>query len=182
MLWLMFLRLKVSVDAAKTATSVTPARMRALEAGEVGHERRVARARPSRDAGEHLLGVRHLRHPFRADERRDFDDGQAGGAQPVDELDLVGGRDGDALVLQAVARPDFDDGDVASGHSPRNGHSFATARPASSRLHELALAAVHRRHDARRPARESGSSIFIASSTTTVSPFLDRARPATEHL
>ena len=43
MLWLMFLRLKVSVEAAKIAISVTPARERAIEPGEVRHQRGVAR-------------------------------------------------------------------------------------------------------------------------------------------
>ena len=45
MLWLMFLRLKVSEEAAKIAISATPARDRAVEPGEVRHERRVADAR-----------------------------------------------------------------------------------------------------------------------------------------
>ena len=38
----MFLRLKISDAAAKIATSVRPRRVRALEAGEVRHQRRVA--------------------------------------------------------------------------------------------------------------------------------------------
>ena len=37
-----------------------------------------------------------------------------GGAQAVDERDLVGGRDVARLVLQAVTRADFDDGDAVS--------------------------------------------------------------------
>ena len=58
-------------------------------------------------------GVRHLRHPFRADERRHLDHRQVRGGQAVDELDLVGRRHQRLLVLQAVARADFDDGDAA---------------------------------------------------------------------
>ena len=77
MLWLMFFRLNVSVDAAKIAISVTPAAIARSRPGEVRHERGVARARAPRDAGEHLGGVGHLRHPFRADERRHFDHRQA---------------------------------------------------------------------------------------------------------
>ena len=121
-------------------------RDRALETGEVRHERGVADAGPARDAGEDLGGVRHLRHPFRADERRHLDDRQVRGAQPVDERDLVGRRHRDALVLQAVARSDFDDGDPA----PAEIRERDTSRVHSSlhqrrcRPDELAFAAVDR--------------------------------------
>ena len=89
----MFRRLNVSDAAAKMAISATPGGAGAIESGQIRHERGVARRRPARDAGEHLGGVGHLRHPFRADERGDFDHRQAGRRQPVDELDLVAGRD-----------------------------------------------------------------------------------------
>ena len=72
------------------------------------------------------------------------------------------------LVLQAVARSDFDDR-----------HSSLSEQISTEStvvwLHELALAAVDRRDRAVAGAR-SGSSIFIASSTTTVSPFSPRRR------
>ena len=92
---------------------------RAVEPGEIRHERGVTRARPPRDAREHLRGVRHLRHPFRADERAHLDRRQIRGAQPVDELDLVGGRHARALVLQPIARADLDDGDAFRCHDGR---------------------------------------------------------------
>jgi hypothetical protein len=94
----MFLRLNVSVDAANTAISVTPAL--------------IARSGTPRNAGKHLRRIGHLRHPFRADERGHFDHRQIRGAQAIDERDLVRGRHRDVLVLQAVARPHFDNGRV----------------------------------------------------------------------
>ena len=130
MLWLMFLRLKVSDAAAKMATSSTPAAMRALESREIRHERRVARPRPSRDAGEDLRGVRHLRHPLRADERRHLDDRQARRAQASTNA-----------ILSAVGI------DAASFCSPSRGPTSTTVTrrrdPSSSStsarpVHELA--------------------------------------------
>ena len=67
--------------------------------------------------------------------------GKPRGAQAVDELDLVGGRDVRALVLQPVARSDFDDGDSACG-------VYAELHQRRVGLHELALAAAHRGDDA----------------------------------
>ena len=193
MLWLMFFRLNVSVDAAKTATSSTRGRERPLEACDVGDERRIARARTTRDAGEHLRGVGHLRHPLRADEGGDFDHGKPGRAQAIDELDLVGGRHRGALVLQPVARPDLDDRDVF-------GHVVHAGGPEGPPLQTVARRAPSFRARLRRsintasactssPSRQctavttasagarTGSSIFIASSTTSVSPFFT-AEPA----
>ena len=124
---------------------------RALEAREVRDERRVARARPPRDAGEHLGGVGHLRHPLRADERRHFDHRQARRAQAVDERDLVGGRHERALVLQPVARPDFDDRHVISvmrsGRLDSDCLDSYSNRQHRIGLHELAFAAVYRGDD-----------------------------------
>ena len=138
--------------------------MRAFEPGQVGHERRVARRRPPADAGEHVGRIRHLRHPLRADERRHLDHRQAGRGQQIDERDLVRRGDRGGLVLQAVARADFDDGDRADGASWLRARS-APARPAPAR----------RRGNSRRatvpsPGARTGSSIFIASSTIRMSP------------
>ena len=108
---------------------------RALEACDVRHQRRVARSGRARDAGEHLPGVGHLRHPFRADERRHFDDGSPAALELVDKRDLVGRRDRDPLVLQTVSRPDFDDRDGA--------RDVAQSAPrARVRLHQFAFATV----------------------------------------
>jgi hypothetical protein len=125
---LMLRRLKVSEAAAKTATSSTRALERPLEAARIGHERGVQRAGASCDAGEHLAGIRHLRHPARADERTGLDHRQAGGAEPIDERDLVGGGDDGVLVLQPVARAHFDDEEVgAAVHGP--GYSSTSTCP-----------------------------------------------------
>src|SRR5205085_5928339 len=53
--------------------------------------------------------VSHLRHPLRTDECARFDDAQTGVAERGDVVDLRLRRDGYFLVLQAVARTDFDD-------------------------------------------------------------------------
>jgi len=84
----------------------------AREPGQVGHERGVARPGTADNPGEHLAGVGHLRHPLRAHECRDLDDGVTRVAQRVDEGDLVGGADRRRLVLEAVAGADFDDRDA----------------------------------------------------------------------
>ena len=90
--------------------------LRPLETGEVGNERRVSRTGRTFDARKNIGGVGHLRHPLRADERRHFHHRQPGKRKPVHERDLVGRRDRGLLVLQAVARADFDDGDAAGSH------------------------------------------------------------------
>jgi hypothetical protein len=87
----------------------------AIESGLVRHERGVTDRRVSRDAGGNLRGIRELRHPFRADEGGDLDDGRSGGGQPIDQLDLVGGRHECLLVLQPVAGTNFHHRDPAMG-------------------------------------------------------------------
>ena len=51
----------------------------------------------------------HLRDPFRTDEAACLDGRHTRAAESVDELDLDGGRDDGLLVLQPIARPDFND-------------------------------------------------------------------------
>ena len=70
--------------------------------------------------------------------------GRPGGAQAIDERDLVGGRDERRLVLQAVARADFVDRARFIGMPLR--HSSSTSIVA--RLHELAFGAVDGADDA----------------------------------
>jgi hypothetical protein len=76
----------------------------------VRHERDVAGARAPPDPRHDLLGVPHLRHDLRVNERRHLDARQPRLGQPVDDLDLRLGRDPLRLDLEAVARPDLADG------------------------------------------------------------------------
>ncbi len=103
MLWLMFLRLNVSVDEAKIATSLTPRGERAIEAGEIRHQRGVAGARSARDSGEDLRASAICGTHFGLTNARHFDHRKPRRAQAVDELDLVGGRD-DALSFCSPSR------------------------------------------------------------------------------
>ncbi|MNZ95338.1 hypothetical protein D3C78_1144840 [compost metagenome] len=65
------------------------------------------------DLREDLGGTGHLRHPLGRHEAADFDIAEAGGGQVVHQAHLVGDADGLLLVLQAVARADFDQADLA---------------------------------------------------------------------
>ena len=88
---------------------------RRLEALQVRRQHRVVHAGEfvlRRQAGHHLGVVGHLRHPLRRDEGRRFDVLQARRGQPADQRQLGGGGDELLLVLQAVARADFDDAHV----------------------------------------------------------------------
>ena len=164
MLWLMLRLLKVSDAAAKTAMSANASGLRPAEPGQVRHERAVAHVRPASDAREDLCRVRHLRHPLRRHERGDLDGRVPGGRECVDERDLGRGRHDAGFVLQPVARPDLDDGDPAGERSRHSSSTSATPGCTNSPcLHRTA---------ATRPALGAriASSIFIASSTRTVSP------------
>ena len=70
------------------------------------------------DAGRHLLGSRHLRHPLGTDEADRFDLGKPARGKAVDQLRAHLRLEGRTLVLEAVARPDVADGD-ARCHDPR---------------------------------------------------------------
>ena len=96
--------------------------LRGLEALQVGREHRIAHAGLALDRRHHRRVVAHLRHPLRADEARHLDLGQAGVLQAVHELDLLRGRDRLLLVLQTVARPDFDQGDMGRQHGGPRAH------------------------------------------------------------
>jgi hypothetical protein len=82
---------------------------RALQPLQVGHQHRVAHARPAADPGQHLGGIGHLRHPLGRHEGTGLDDPAAGLRQPLDKGDLHRRRQALRLVLQAVARPHLDD-------------------------------------------------------------------------
>ena len=67
----------------------------------------VERARSALEAGNHLLGIGHLRHPFRADKRGGFDLGKITFRQQVNETDFFRGGDGRLFDLHAFARAEF---------------------------------------------------------------------------
>src|SRR5690606_13084606 len=120
----------------------------------------------ARDAGEHLGGIDQLWYPFRTDEAGRLDALQTGGREPVDQRDLVGGGDQSLLVLQPVARADFDDADVVV-HADSEACANATSTASASTKSPAAA-----RTSAMVPARGALrlSSIFIASITITSWP------------
>src|SRR3546814_17476992 len=63
-------------------------------------------------AGDDGLGIRHLRHLRRVDEACDLDAPRPGLDRAADQFDLVAGRKDMWLVLQAVARGNFDQFDL----------------------------------------------------------------------
>src|SRR5690625_2795293 len=101
---------------------------RALVALDVRHQHRVIHAGAFVDAAVHLRGVGHLRNPGRIDEAGGLDGAQAGTAEPVDQLDLGPRRHDGALVLQAVARADFDDADGVGHRGSVSGRRVMIAR------------------------------------------------------
>src|SRR5947209_2692120 len=139
---------------------------RALEAPHVGDEHRVAHPRPAPDAREHLAGVRQLRHRVGPDEGRHLDHGQPGVRQQLHELDLRIGRQDPVLVLEAVAWADLDH------RRPLPAHSIsASAAPACTSCPASTCPAA----TAPSPGAATASSIFIASSSTSVWPAATRS-------
>src|SRR5262249_35007913 len=92
------------------------------------------------------------------DERRHFNHRQPRCAQAIDELDLVGGGDVRALVLEPITRTHLDNGDHC--HS-RSTASASTSSPSRHRIVATTPSSV----------APTGRSIFIASSSTRTSPF-----------
>ena len=129
---LMLRRLKPSEAAAKIATSRTPAanaRSRPARFGtRAGYRTPARRVMPAKTSPASA----RRRHPLRTHEGGHFDHRQAGGAQAIDEGDLVRRRDLARFVLQAVARPDLDDGDalrVAHRQALSTGPTSISGRP-----------------------------------------------------
>src|SRR5690606_616049 len=118
------------------------------------------------NAGHHFRSVGQLRHPFRADEAGRLDAAQAGGREPVDQGDLVGGGHHRRLVLQAVAR-----GDLADAHAVAHAASSASSTCTSTASASTKSPAAARNADTT-PSRGAltDSSIFIASITSSSSP------------
>ncbi len=83
-----------------------------LQALHVRRQRRVSDPGLALDLREDFGGARHLWHPLGRDEAADFDIGQPGGAQVVDQTHLVHHADRLLLVLQTVTRADFHQPDL----------------------------------------------------------------------
>jgi len=84
----------------------------AVEARAVQYEADIAHVVATRQRLHDGLGIGHLRDAARIDETRDLDAPDAGVDGAADEFQLDGRGDGGGLVLQAVARADFDDPDA----------------------------------------------------------------------
>src|SRR5699024_8693587 len=87
------------VDADTTRPFVTT---------QIRHQYRVINARLSIDPLNYLRCIRHLRNPVRLDEAGGLYGLQASQGQPVNQIDFGLCRHNGSLILQAVARPDFD--------------------------------------------------------------------------
>src|SRR5207247_3507931 len=89
---------------------------------------------------------------------------QVGGAEAIDELDLVGRRDRRVLVLQTVARTHFNDGDASAAKGCNvNRVQHAGGDLTKQDLSASSRVALDRRHDSAqlrrwpRPERVSGA-------------------------
>ncbi len=100
--------------------SSTPQAIAALEPllveNEPGEDASAASGRP--EVFEQPIGIGHLRHLDRMDERSDLDDVHSGRGEPVDPLDLPLDRDEFRLHLQAVSRSHLVHDDSAHGDLP----------------------------------------------------------------
>ena len=104
---------KPSVAQTTTLASSTPGGQRAVPAALVEHQADARAAVGVRQGGHDRLGAGHLRHAALVDERHRLDPPGAAGLQAADEVDLVRRLQDGLLVLQPVARADFDDLDEA---------------------------------------------------------------------
>ena len=102
-------------------------RQSCFKALEVGHQHRVAHARTPPDAAHHLCMVSHAGHPFRRNERRRLDGGQATCGEPFHQLDLDCGINRRGFVLQPVAGADFDNGHSTGKLHEDVRHNFSEA-------------------------------------------------------
>ncbi len=123
-----FLRLNSSVAKTTIPISRQPAAAARSKPRAVQDQADVGDVVALRQGAIDGLGVRHLRHPPRIHEARDFDAPDSGIDGTTDELDLHVGRNQGGLVLQAVARPDLHDADAAR---VRHGEGLYTQRAAA---------------------------------------------------
>ena len=86
---------------------------RRLEPLLVGHERPVAHPLHLADPAQHLRRVCHLRDPLGVHKAPHLHVAQSRIHEPVDEVDLLVGRQPHTLVLQAVTRAHLHQGDAS---------------------------------------------------------------------
>ena len=80
---------------------------RALYAPQIGDQGTQLHPGDFADCLEYLVGVRHLRHGLGVHEGADFDNGEARGDQPPQQLHLLLGGNEGLFVLQAVPEADL---------------------------------------------------------------------------
>src|SRR5258708_3800595 len=80
------------------------------------------------DAAQHLIRTHHLRDRFRRHEGTYLDRMQPRANQRLDEGNAIGNADRSLFILQAVARPDFDDADRVA-HQTAAGSTSASSTP-----------------------------------------------------
>src|SRR5690606_25784706 len=135
-------------------------------------------SRQAPDAGEHLGCVGQLRHPFGADEAGGLDAAQAGGREPVDQLDLVGSGNELLLVLQAIARADLDDADEVV-------HAYTVQRAGRGKRESMvqsfrAQCGARFSRNADRPSRPSSEARSAAISAALARSSASRSPPAAQ--
>ena len=134
----------------------------ALEAGQVRHQRGVARARRAARCAANTLGrVGHLRHPLRAHERRDLDDRQARAALSASMNATLSAV---AIVAASFCRPSRGPTSTTVTRRPRSTaqvHVLLQLHEHGARLDEFAVAAVHGADHA--VARPRGSAVPSSS-------------------
>src|SRR3954464_15403771 len=117
------------------------------------------------DAAQHLGRSDHLRDRLGRHERADLDGVEACSDQRLDERDPVGDADRGLLVLQAIARADFDDMDAIAHDAAGSISANSTPSPTMSPTLHLIFFNTPAK-GARRVC-----SIFITSSVRIAAPF-----------
>src|SRR6218665_3928810 len=144
---------------------VRPVGQRRCKALEVGRQHRIDHALLARDAGHHLVVVRHLWHPLGRHIAGDLDVLQARVLQALHQADLDLGRYRRRLVLQAVTRADIDDldfGRKAHGVTLRQKRGRTDPPIVSDRLRALA-----RQRTSRAPRATPGAAMDSSSPVNT---------------
>src|SRR5690606_17937027 len=146
----------------------------ALEAFQVRGEGRVAYAGLAGDAGHHLGGVGHLRHPFRRHKAGRLDMVQAAVGQAVDQAGFDGGGSHRAgLVLQAVPGAHLNQAHLfGKGHQPASSSASAVTSMAISSAPSETWSPSAKKISVTTPSAGAlmACSIFMASMITRLWP------------